>query len=77
MVAPEWQPYREPVRSVILRTGAIAVLAGAAFAGAGLIIAMRLSLLALARVRLPHSHVWWLGGFAFIVIELIARARLG
>jgi hypothetical protein len=132
MMAPEWQPYREPVRSVILRTGAIAVLAGAAFgifsgsfarwplatvlalwpsfgghwvevwflnglrprfssargvqvatrvsvwfiAGAVFVISMRLSLLAMAKVRLPHWHIWWLGGFAFIGIELIAHLVL-
>jgi hypothetical protein len=30
----------------------------------------------LARVRLPHWHIWWLGGFAFIGIELMAHLTL-
>ena len=45
-------------------------------AGAAFIVAMRLSLLALSRVRFPHWHIWWLGGFAFIGIELIAHLVL-
>jgi hypothetical protein len=34
---------------------------------------MRLSIVALARVRLAHWPAWRLGGFAFIVIELVAH----
>jgi hypothetical protein len=168
MMASEWQPYQEPVRSVILRSGAIAVLTGAAFAtisgrfarwplatvmalwpsfgghwvevgflnrlrprlsslsahnaftvrlslnahnafavrlslsadntfavrlpargvqvatrvlvwfiaGAGLVIAMRLSLLVLPQVWPAHWPVWWVGGFGFITVELIAHLVL-
>jgi hypothetical protein len=156
MMASEWQPYQEPVRSVILRSGVIAVLTGAAFArisgrfaswplatvlalwpsfgghwvevwflnwlrprlsslsahnafgvrlslsadntfavrlpargvqvatrvlvwfiaGAGLVIAMRLSLLVLPQVWPAHWPVWWVGGFAFITVELIAHLVL-
>ena len=128
----QWQPYREPFGSVILRTGAIAFVAGAAFAafsgslsrwplaallalwpsfgghwvelsflnglrprlstargvqiaarvfvwfiaGIALAIAMRWSLLALAKFRPAHWPAWWLSGFAFIAIELIAHLVL-
>lgn len=128
----QWQPYREPFGSVILRTGAIAFVAGAAFAtfsgslsrsplaallalwpsfgghwvelwflnrlrprlstgrgvqvaarvfvwfiaGIVLAIAMRSTLLVLAKYRPADWPVWWLGGFAFIAIELVAHLAL-
>ena len=131
-VTSHWQPYRESLRSVILRTGAIAAALGVAFsvisgrparwplaallalwpsfgghwvevwflnrlrprlsggrlvqiaarvfvwfiAGAGFVIAMRLSLLALTRTVPPRWPGWWLGGFAFVGIELIVHLVL-
>jgi hypothetical protein len=131
MTSP-WQPYREPLRTTIIRTGLIAMVVGAGFAlfrgglarwptitvlafwptfgghfvevwflnwlrprlasarawqvvarvgvwfagGAGLLIGMRLTVIALAGFRPAHWPAWWLGGLAFIGIELIAHLVL-
>ena len=32
-MTPQWQPYREPLRTTLLRTGMIAIVAGAVIAG--------------------------------------------
>ncbi|HEY6345378.1 MAG TPA: hypothetical protein VIY49_28110 [Bryobacteraceae bacterium] len=45
-------------------------------AGAGLVFAMRLSLPALALVWPAHWPVWWVGGFAFMVVELVTHLVL-
>ena len=45
-------------------------------AGIVLAIAMRSTLLVLAKYRPAHWPVWWLGGFAFIAIELVAHLVL-
>jgi hypothetical protein len=44
--------------------------------GTGLAIAMGLSALALAGFRPAHWPAWWLGGLAFIGIELVAHVVL-
>jgi hypothetical protein len=127
-----WQPYREPLRITILRTGAIAIVVGGVLArlwggrihwpmatllllwpsfgghwvevwflnylrprlsiarglqvaarmgvwflgGAGLAIGLGLTAMALAGFRPMHRANWWLGGFAFIGIELVAHLVL-
>jgi hypothetical protein len=126
------EPYREPLRNTILRTGIIAVVAGAViagfrgglarwpiasllalwpsfgghwvelfflnwlrprlpaahgpqvgarlavwFAGGGvLMVAVRLTAMALSGFRWVHWPAWWLGGLAFIGIELVVHAVL-
>jgi hypothetical protein len=131
MTSP-WQPYREPLRTTIIRTGMIAIVAGAVFArlsgglsrwpiatalmlwpsfgghwvevwflnwlrprlsiargwqatarmavwflgGAGLAIGMGLTATALGRLRAAHGPAWWIGGLAFIGIELVAHLVL-
>ncbi len=128
----QWQPYREPLRSTILRTGLIAIIVGAVLArfwgglarwpmatllvlwpsfgghwveiwflnwlrpllstarglqvaarigvwfvgGAGLAIGMFLTAMALAGFRPAHRPAWWLGGLAFIGIELATHLVL-
>src|SRR5271165_1408257 len=125
----QWQPYREPLRNTVLRTGIIAIVLGAVIAqfgrgpgrwwiaillalwpsfgghwvevwflnwlrprlsfargvqvlarvgvwfvgGTGLALGMGLTALALAGFRPAHWPTWWLGGLAFIGIELAAH----
>jgi len=45
-------------------------------AGMGLAIAMLVTTMALSRFRPANWSVWWLGGLAFIGIELIAHFML-
>jgi hypothetical protein len=45
-------------------------------AGTGFLIAIRLSLFALTRIMPSRWPVWWLGGFAFVGIELMAHLAL-
>jgi hypothetical protein len=127
----QWQPYREPLRITIFRTGMIAIVVGAVLArfwgglarwpmaillvlwpsfgghwveiwflnslrpqlstawvlqalarigvwfvgGTALAIGMGLTM-ALARIRLAHRPAWWLGGLAFIGVELVAHLAL-
>ncbi len=127
-----WQPYREPLRTTLIRTVAIAVVVGALlswragalsrwpfaallvlwasfgghwveiwflnwlrprlpgkralqvlarfavwFAG-GIVLSFAMKLTAWTLTESPPDHwpVWWLGGVAFIVIELIAHLSL-
>jgi hypothetical protein len=128
----QWQPYREPLRTTILRTGMIAIVVGGVLArfwgglarwpmatllvlwpsfgghwveiwflnwlrprlsiargvqvaarlavwfcgGAGLAIGMGLTAMALAGFRPAHWPAWWLGGLAFISIELVTHLVL-
>jgi hypothetical protein len=129
----QWQPYREPPRTTILRTGTIAIVVGAVLAqlwgglarwpmatllvlwpsfgghlveiwflnwlrprlsiarglqvsariavwfvgGGGLAIGMGLTAIALAGLRPAHWPAWWwLGGLAFIGIELATHLVL-
>ncbi len=128
----QWQPYREPFHVTILRTGMIAIVAGAVLArlwgglarwliatllvlwpsfgghwvevwflnwlrprlstargvqvaarvavwfvgGTGLGIGIGLTAMALAGFRPTHWPAWWLGGLAFIGIELLAHLVL-
>jgi hypothetical protein len=128
----QWQPFREPFHITILRTGIIAIVAGAVIArfwgglarwpiatllvlwpsfgghwlevwflnwlrprlsaargvqvaarvgvlfagGAVLFICMGLTARALAGFRPAHWPAWWLGGLAFIGIELVAHLML-
>jgi len=128
----QWQPYREPLRITMLRTGMIAIVAGAVvtrfggglarwstatllalwpsfgghwlevwflnwlrprlsiargvqvaarvavwFAGgSGLTIAAGLTAMEFAGFRRVHWPHWWLGGLAFIGIELVAHLVL-
>jgi len=128
----QWQPYREPLRITMLRTGIIASVVGAVLArlwggvarwpmatllalwpsfgghwvevwflnwlrarlsiargvqvaarvgvwfvgGAGLTIGMGLTAMALAGFRPAHWPAWWLGGLAFIGIELVMHLVL-
>ncbi len=127
-----WQPFREPLRTTLLRTGTIAVIVGAVLArfsgglarwpmatllvlwpslgghwvevwflnwlrprlsivrgvqvaarvaawfvgGIGLAICMRWTAIALTGFRKAHWPAWWLGGLAFIGIELVAHLVL-
>jgi hypothetical protein len=127
-----WQPYREPLVATLVRTVAIAVVAGAALArraggfarwpaaallvlwislgghfvelgflnvirprlavdravqvavrllvwfagGAALFIAMRLTATVIGGLRAPRWPAWWIGGLAFIGIELVAHLVL-
>jgi hypothetical protein len=130
-MTPQWQPYREPLRTTVLRTGAIAIIVGAVIArfrggwstwpiatllvlwpsygghwvevwflnelrprissARGLQIVARvavwfaggLGLTAGARLTatLAGRHPWrwanwWMGGLAFICVELIAHVFL-
>ena len=128
----QWQPFREPFRITMLRTGMIAIVVGAVLAGlwgglarwplatlwvlwpsfgghwvelwflnwlrprlsiargmqiaarvgvwfvggAGLAIGMCLTAMALAGFRPAQWPAWWLGGLAFIGIELVAHLVL-
>ena len=128
----QWQPYREPLHTMLLRTGIIAIILGAVIArswgglarwpiatllalwpsfgghwvevwflnwlrprlsiargvqaaarvgvwfvgGIVLAIGLRLTAMALVRFRPAHWPAWWLGGLAFIGIELVAHLVL-
>ncbi len=128
----QWQPYREPLRITMLRTGVISIVVGAVLArlwgglahwpmatlfvlwpsfgghwvevwflnrlrprlsiargvqvaarvgvwfvgGAGLAIGMGLTAMALAGFRPARWPAWWLGGLAFIGIELVTHLAL-
>ena len=128
----QWQPYREPLRTTLLRTGLIAVVTGAIVARSwgspsrwplatllmlwpavgghwieigflnwlrpripptravqisarigswflgGIVLAVGMALTAIAlNARGPMRwHAWWVGGIAFIAIELIAHLVL-
>ena len=128
----DWQPFREPFRVTIRRTGLIALAVGAAVAGfrgwpavwpvatllalwpalgghwvellflnvlrprlpdgrpaqavarvamwfgggAGLYLGMRLTAGALAAFQPAHWPDWWVGGLAFIVLELAVHLAL-
>ena len=128
----KWQPYREPLRVTLARTGAIALVIGAVLArwsgglahlplatllglwpsfgghwvelwflnclrprlpvaravqvgvrvglwfigGIGLALGMRMTAMALTGFRPAHWPAWWLGGLAFIGIELAAHLVL-
>jgi hypothetical protein len=128
----QWRPYREPLQTTVLRTGTIAIAAGAVITafrggparwpiatllvlwpsfgghwveiwflnwlrprlptargvlvaarvgtwfigGIGLAIGMRLTAIALPGFRPAHWPPWWLGGLAFIGIELVAHLAL-
>jgi hypothetical protein len=127
-----WQPYKEPLRATLVRTGTIALVVGAILAWRGgglarwpmatllvlwpslgghvvevgflnflrprlpfargvqigvrvvvwfvggiiLAFAMMLTALALTGYRPLHGPAWWLAGFAFIGIELVAHLAL-
>lgn len=129
---PQWQPYREPFRATILRTGLIAILGGAVLAefwgglgrwwvasllvfwisfgghwvevwflnwlrprlslargvqvaaraavwfvaGIGLAMGMGLTARELTGFRPGYRYTWWLGGLAFIGVELVAHLAL-
>lgn len=131
MTSP-WQPYREPARATLLRTGAIALVAGGVLArargglaywplatllmlwptfgghvveiwflnwlrprlpvgratqvaarvatwfagGTVLLLGMGLTQTALGAFRPAPWPAWWLGGLAFIGIELVAHVGL-
>src|SRR5437870_566412 len=131
MTSP-WQPHREPLRTTLLRTATIAVVAGALLArswgglarwpiatllmlwpsfggywveifflnwlrprlsssravqvaarlavwfvgGTVLAVGMILTAMALAGFHPRHWPAWWLGGPAFIAIELVAQLPL-
>jgi len=131
-MTPQFQPFREPIRSTILRNGIIAIAAGAVLArfwggmgrwplctfllcwpsfgghfveiwflnwlrprlspargvqvaarlavwfvgGAGLAIGMRLTAIALTHFRPARWPAWWIGGLAFIGIELVVHLAL-
>jgi hypothetical protein len=128
----QWQPWREPLRITILRTGMIAIVGGAVLArswgglarwliatllvlwpsfgghwvevwflnwlrprlsiargvqagarvvvwfvaGTGLAVGMGLTAMELAGFRPARWPAWWLGGLAFIGIELVAHLVL-
>lgn len=129
----DWQPFREPLRVTLLRTGLIALIVGAVLAqwhgggmarwplatllvfwlsfgghwvelwflnwlrprlsreravqtgvrigvwflgGAVLVIGMQLTAMALAGYQPARWSVWWLGGLAFIGIELLVHLAL-
>jgi hypothetical protein len=44
--------------------------------GIGLVLCMRMTAMALAGFRPVHWPAWWLGGLAFIIIELAAHLVL-
>src|SRR5258708_4677715 len=131
-MSPQWQPYREPLRVTLVRTGTIALVVGAVLArwwgglagwpmatllvlwpsfgghwlelwflnwlrprlsiaravqvgarvgvwfvgGAGLGLGMGLTAMALAGFRPAQWPAWWLGGLAFIGIELVVQLVL-
>jgi hypothetical protein len=58
-----WQPFREPLRGTLLRTTIIA-------------LGMALTATSLATVRPRQWPALWLGGFAFIGVELVAQLVL-
>lgn len=129
----QWQPYREPLRTTLVRTGTIALVVGFVVArlwggglarwplatllvlwpsfgghwlelwflnwvrprlsvaravqvgarvgvwfvgGTGLALGMGLTAMALAAYRPAQWPAWWLAGFAFIGIELVAQLAL-
>ena len=128
----QWQPYREPLRTTLVRTGAIALIAGAVLArwwgglarwptatllmlwlsfgghfvelwflnwlrprlpaaravqvgarvavwfvgGTALALGMALTAMAIAGFRPAQWSAVWLGGLAFIGIELVAHLAL-
>ncbi|MDB5319802.1 MAG: hypothetical protein JWN40_1433 [Phycisphaerales bacterium] len=128
----QWQPYREPLRITLLRTGVIALVVGAVLAlrwgglarwpiatllalwpsfgghwvelwflnwlrprlpnarslqlaarvaawfvgGAALAVGMYLTAMALAPFQPARWPAWWLGGLAFIGIELVVHVVL-
>ena len=129
---PQWQPYREPLRTTLLRTGVLAIVVGAVVAGlwggparwptatllalwptfgghwlelwflnwlrprisgargwqvaarigvwfaggACLSMGMRWTAIALAGLQPRRWPAWWLGGLAFIGLELAAHLAL-
>ena len=132
-MTPQWQPYREPLRATLARTGVIALVLGALVvrwsggglarwplatllmlwpsfgghwvelwflnwlrprlssaraaqagarvavwfvAGCGLALGMSLTAMALAEFRPAQWPVWWIGGLAFIGVELVAHLVL-
>jgi hypothetical protein len=137
-MTPQWQPFREPLRTTMLRTVMIAIIAGVLFArlsgrpgrwpltvllmlwpsfgghwvdlwflnwlrprlpisdflpiargwqiaarlgvwfagGVGLALGVRLTAMALPGFPPGHWPAWWLGGPAFIGIELLAHLAL-
>ena len=131
MTSP-WQPYREPLRATLVRTGSIALVLGAVLAqwrgglarwpmatllalwpslgghwvelwflnwlrprlsiarpvqvgarvgvwfvaGTGLVLGMRLTAMALGGFQPAQWPVWWLGGIAFIGVELVVQLVL-
>jgi len=128
----QWQPYREPLRSTLVRTVTIALVVGAVLArrwgglaawpaatlvvlwpsfgghwvdlwflnwlrprlsvaraaqvtarvavwfvgGTGLALGMGLTAMALAGLRPAQWPTWWLGGFGFVGVELVAHLVL-
>ncbi len=128
----QWQPYREPLRATMLRTGMIAIVVATGLAarwgglarwptavllvlwpsfgghwvevwflnslrprlstaravqaaarvgtwfagGTGLAIGMALTAMAFAGFRPAHWPAWWIGGIAFIGVELVAHLVL-
>ena len=128
----KWQPFHEPLRNTLARTGTIALVVGALlalrfgrlaywpiatllvlwpsfgghwvelwflnylrpslptarvvqapvrvgvwfFGGVGLLFAMRLTAMALGAFQRRHWPAWWVGGLAFIGIELVAHLVL-
>ena len=131
-MTPQWRPFREPLHTTVLRTGIVAMVAGAVVArfwggparwpiatllilwpsfgghwvevwflnwlrprlsiarstqvaarlgtwftgGIGLAFGMRLTAMVLAGFRPSNWPAWWLGGLAFIGIELVAHLAL-
>ena len=128
-----WQPYKEPIRATLMRTGTIALVGGALLArawggglarwpiatllalwpsfgghwvelwflnwlrprlpdtraaqmgarigvwfvgGTGLALGMGLTAMMLSDVRPAQWPVWWVGGLAFIGIELVVQLVL-
>ena len=65
------------IRLSIARGVQVAARVGVWFVGgAGLAVGMGLTAMALAGFRPAHWPAWWLGGFAFIGIELVAHLVL-
>lgn len=132
MMAKQWQPFREPLRATLLRTGLIAIVVGGIVArswggwgrwplaallvlwpsfgghwveifflnwlrprisgargvqaavrvgvwfvgGVVLAIGMGLTARALGGFHSALWRIWWIGGLAFIVVELVAHLGL-